>query len=66
MTKTEYIDKWRGIYAKKNKHIQILSKRLCEATETAKRQAILNWMTRIEVEAQTINVMLLELENEVK
>ena len=66
MTKTAYIDKWLGIYAKKNKHIQILSKRLCEATETAKREAILNWMTRIEVEAQTINVMLLELENEVE
>lgn len=66
MTKQEYIDKWRNIYAKKNKHVQILSKRLCEATETAKRRAILSFMNRIEVEAQTINVMLLELETEVE
>lgn len=66
MTKQEYIDKWRGIYAKKNKHVQVLSKRLCEDIATSSKQSILNWLNRIEVEAQTINIMLLELEIEVE
>ena len=66
MTKQEYINKWRGIYAKKNKHIQILSERLCDSSMLYARQSIANELNRVEAEAQTINVMLLELENEVK
>lgn len=66
MTKQEYINKWRGIYAKKNKHIQILSERLCDSSMLYARQSIANELNRVEAEAKTINVMLCELENEVK
>ena len=66
MTKTEYIDQWRGIYAKKNKHIQILSERLCDSSMLCSRQSITNELNRVEAEATTINVMLCELENEVE
>lgn len=66
MTKTEYINKWRGIYAKKNKRIQILSERLCDSSMLYSRQSIANELNRVEAEATTINVMLLELETEVK
>ena len=66
MTKQEYIDKWRGIYAKKNKHIQILSERLCNSSMLYARQPIANELNRVEAEATTINVMLCELENEVE
>ena len=66
MTKTEYIDKWRGIYSKKNKHIQILSERLCDSSMLCSRQSITNELNRVEAEATTINVMLCELENEVE
>ena len=66
MTKTEYIDKWRGIYAKKNKRIQILSERLCDSSMLYARQSIANELNRVEAEATTINVMLCELENEVE
>ena len=66
MTKQEYIDKWRGIYAKKNKHIQILSKRLCDSSMLYARQSIANELNRVEAEATTINVMLCELETEVE
>ena len=66
MTKQEYIDKWRGIYAKKEKHIQILSKRLCEDFDPYTKQAMLHCKERVEAEAQTINIMLLELETEVE
>lgn len=66
MTKQEYIDKWRGIYAKKNKRIQILSERLCDSSMLYARQSIANELNRVEAEAQTINTMLLELENEVE
>lgn len=65
MTKQEYIDKWRGIYAKKNKRIQILSERLCDSMFCS-RQSIANELNRVEAEAITINVMLCELENEVE
>lgn len=65
MTKQEYIDKWRGIYAKKNKRIQILSERLCDSMFSA-RQSIANELNRVEAEAITINVMLCELETEVE
>ena len=66
MTKKEYIDKWRGIYAKKNKRIQILSERLCDSSMLYDRQSIANELNRVEAEATTINVMLLELETEVE
>lgn len=66
MSKQEYIDKWRGIYAKKNKRIKILSERLCDSSVLYTRQPIVNELNRVEAEAQTINVMLLELETEVK
>ena len=66
MTKQEYIDKWRCIYAQKNKRIQILSKRLCEDIDPYTKQAMIHCQERIEVEAQTINIMLLELETEVE
>lgn len=66
MTKKEYIDKWRGIYAKKNKRIQILSERLCDSSMLYSRQSIANELNRVEAEATTINVMLLELEAEVE
>lgn len=66
MTKTEYIDKWRGIYAKKNKRIQILSERLCDSNMLYSRQSMTNELNRVEAEATTINVMLCELENEVE
>lgn len=66
MTKKEYIDKWRGIYAKKNKRIQILSERLCDSSMLYARQSIANELNRVEAEATTINVMLLELEAEVE
>lgn len=66
MTKQEYIDKWRGIYAKKNKRIQILSERLCDSSMLYSRQSIANELNRVEAEATTINVMLLELETEVE
>lgn len=66
MTKQEYINKWRGIYAKKNKHIQILSERLCDSSMLYARQSIANELNRVEAEATTINVMLCELENEVE
>ena len=65
MTKTEYIDKWRGIYAKKNKRIQILSE-LCYSSMFCSRQSIANELNRVEAEARTINVMLCELETEVE
>lgn len=66
MTKQEYIDKWRSIYAKKNKRIQILSERLCDSSMLYARQSIANELNRVEAEATTINIMLLELENEVE
>lgn len=66
MTKQEYIDKWRGIYAKKNKRIQILSERLCNSSMPYARQVMTNELNRVEAEATTINIMLLELENEVE
>ena len=66
MTKQEYIDKWRGIYAKKNKRIQILSERLCDSSMLYSRQSIANELNRVEAEATTINVMLLDLETEVE
>ena len=66
MTKQEYIDKWRGIYAKKNKRIQILSERLCDSSMLYARQSIANELNRAEAEATTINIMLLELEAEVE
>ena len=66
MTKTEYIDKWRGIYAKKNKRIQILSERLCDSSMLYARQSIANELNRVEAEETTINVMLCELETEVE
>lgn len=66
MTKDEYIAKWRGIYAKKNKRIQILSERLCDSSMLYDRQSIANELNRVEAEATTINVMLLELETEVE
>lgn len=66
MTKGEYIDKWRGIYAKKTKRIQILSERLCDSSMLYARQSIANELNRVEAEATTINVMLLELETEVE
>ena len=66
MTKQEYIDKWRGIYAKKNKRIQILSERLCDSSMLYARQIMTNELNRVEAEATTINVMLCELENEVE
>lgn len=66
MTKQEYINKWRGIYANKNKRIQILSARLCDSSMLCSRQSIANELNKVEAEATTINVMLLELENEVK
>lgn len=66
MTKKEYINKWRGIYAKKNKRIQILSERLCDSSMLYSRQSIANELNRVEAEATTINVMLLELEAEVE
>lgn len=66
MTKQEFIDKWRGIYAKKNKRIQILSERLCDSSMLYSRQSIANELNRVEAEATTINVMLLELETEVE
>lgn len=66
MTKQEYIDKWRGIYAKKNKRIQILSERLCDSSMLYSRQSIANELNRVEAEATTINIMLLELETEVE
>ena len=66
MTKQEYIDKWRGIYTKKNLRVKLLSKRLCENISESSKKAILSWMNRAEVEAQTINIMLLELEAEVE
>ena len=66
MTKQEYIDKWRSIYAKKNKRIQILSERLCNSSMPYARQVMTNELNRVEAEATTINVMLLELETEVE
>lgn len=66
MTKQEFIKKWRGIYAKKNKHVQVLSKRLCEDIDPYTKQTMLHCQERVEAEAQTINIMLLELENEVE
>lgn len=66
MTKQEYVDKWRGIYAKKNKRIQILSERLCDSSMLYARQSIANELNRVEAESTTINVMLCELENEVE
>ena len=66
MTKREFIDKWRGIYAKKNKRIQILSERLCDSSMLYSRQSIANELNRVEAEATTINIMLLELETEVE
>ena len=66
MTKQEYIDKWRCIYAQKNKRIQILSKRLCEDIDPYTKQAMVHCYERIEAEAQTINIMLLELETGVE
>lgn len=66
MTKKEFIKKWRGIYAKKNKHVQVLSKRLCEDIDPYTKQAMIHCQERVEAEAQTINIMLLELENEVE
>lgn len=66
MTKQEYVDKWRGIYAKKNKRIQILSERICDSNMLYARQAMTNELNRVEAEATTINVMLCELENEVE
>ena len=66
MTKQEYIDKWRGIYAKKNKRMHVLSERLCDSSTLYSRQSIANELNRVEAEAQTINVMLLELETEVE
>lgn len=66
MTKQEYVDKWRGIYAKKNKRIQILSERLCNSSMPYARQVIANELNRVEAEATTINVMLCELETEVE
>ena len=64
MTKQEYIDKWRGIYAKKNKRIQILSERLCDSSMLYARQSIANELNRVEAEATTMNVMLCELETD--
>lgn len=66
MTKQEYIDKWRGIYAKKNKHMQTISQRLCEDIDPYTKQAMVHCYERVEAEAQTINIMLLELETEVE
>ena len=66
MTKQEYVDKWRGIYAKKNKRIQILSERLCNSSMPYARQVMTNELNRVEAEATTINVMLCELETEVE
>lgn len=66
MTKEAYIAKWRGIYAQKNKRIQILSKRLCEDIDPYTKEAMVHCQERIEVEAQTINIMLLELETKVE
>ena len=66
MTKQEYIDKWRGIYAKKNKRIQVLSERLCNSSMPYARQVMTNELNRVEAEATTINVMLCELDNEVE
>ena len=66
MTKQEFIKKWRGIYAKKEKHIQILSKRLCEDIDPYTKQAMIHCQERVEAEAQTINNMLLDLEIEVE
>lgn len=66
MTKQEYIDKWRGIYAKKNKRMHVLSERLCDSSMLYARQSIANELNRVEAEATTINVMLCELENEVE
>lgn len=66
MTKQEYVDKWRGIYAKKNKHMQTISQRLCEDVDPYTKQAMVHCYERIEAEAQTINTMLLELEDEVE
>lgn len=66
MTKAAYIAKWRGIYAKKNKHMQTISQRLCEDIDPYTKQAMVHCYERIEAEAQTINIMLLELETEVE
>lgn len=66
MTKQEYINKWRGIYAKKNKRMHVLSERLCDISTLYSRQFIANELNRVEAEATTINVMLCELENEVE
>lgn len=66
MTKQEYIDKWRGIYAQKNKRMHILSERLCDSSMLYARQSIANELNRVETEAMTINVMLCELETEVE
>lgn len=66
MTKKEFIKKWRDIYAQKNKHIHILSERLCENSTPYVKQSIANELNRVEAEVSTINVMLLELENEVE
>ena len=66
MTKQEYVDKWRGIYAKKNKRIQILSERLCDSNMLYARHVMTNELNRVEAEATTINVMLCELETEVE
>ena len=66
MTKQEYINRWRDIYANKNKRIQILSERLCDSSMLCSRQSIANELNRVEAEATTINVMLCELENEVE
>ena len=66
MTKQEYIDKWRGIYAQKNKRMHVLSERLCDSNMFYARQSIANELNRVEAEAMTINVMLCELETEVE
>lgn len=66
MTKQEFIKKWRDIYTQKNKHIHILSERLCENSTPYVKQSITNELNRIETEATTINIMLCELETEVE
>ena len=66
MTKGEFVKKWRGIYAQKNKRMHVLSERLCDSSMLYARQSIANELNRVEAEAMTINVMLCELETEVE
>lgn len=66
MTKQDFIKKWRDIYTQKNKHIHILSERLCENSTPYVKQSIANELNRVETEAMIINVMLCELETEVE